>query len=71
MSKFAHSLQPTMDELDRLRAMENGDEDMLTMGDDMAPARGILNGLLIEAVAVLAFLAAWQFVWAALPGAPS
>jgi hypothetical protein len=29
MSKLAHSHQPTMDELDRKRAIENGDEDLL------------------------------------------
>lgn len=29
MSKLAHTHQPTMDALDRKRAIENGDEDLL------------------------------------------
>jgi hypothetical protein len=29
MSKLAHSHQPTMDELDRRRAIEDGNEDLL------------------------------------------
>lgn len=31
MSKLAHSHQPTMDEIDRLRAVKNGDEDCLPL----------------------------------------
>lgn len=34
MSKLAHSHQPTMDEIDRKRAMRDGNEDLIPMTDD-------------------------------------
>jgi hypothetical protein len=34
MSKLAHSHQPTMDEIDIARAIENGDDDLLTRAED-------------------------------------
>lgn len=38
MSKLAHSHQPTMDEIDRRRAIENGDEDLLPKQDTTTEA---------------------------------
>ena len=36
--------------------------------DDLAPARGIFNAILIEFAAFLGLIAIWIFWWAALPG---
>lgn len=36
--------------------------------DPLAFAKGLRNGLLMEAAAFVALIVVWQFIWAALPG---